>query len=322
MSGVLLPALPPAPLRVVFLGTPEFAATILHALIVGRDDVVGVFSRPDASRGRGLAQTAPPTKRLAIENGIPVHQPHTWKNGQAIDALRALQPDLAVVAAYGRLLPQAALDVPRFGCINVHASLLPRWRGADPIRRAILEGDETTGVTIMQMVLEMDAGDILHQRPQAITPDDTGDSLEENLAALGAETLGEALALWRAGRLESRAQEAERVTFAPPVQKSDGRIDWTCAAAIIERATRALAPWPCATTARAGQLLKVWRARVEEAPAARAGTVISVDRDGPLIATGEGGLRLIEVQAAGKRRMAAADWARGARVEPGEILAD
>lgn len=302
------------------MGTPPLAATVLTALLERDDQIVGVFTRPDAAKGRGMSVVAPPVKRLAIEHRIRVEQPRGWKDGTALEAFRDMKPDLAVVAAYGRLLPQAALDVPRFGCINVHASLLPRWRGADPISRSILAGDDETGVTIMQMVLAMDAGAILHQSHLAITGEDTGGELENKLAALGGQALGEALDLWREGRLTAREQDPSLVTTAPLVQKSDGRIDWTRPAADIERATRALDPWPCATTTRGETLLKVWRARVEDAATGAPGTVVSVDKQGPLVATGEGALRLLEVQAAGKKRMKAADWANGARVAAGETL--
>src|SRR5690606_33382233 len=203
------------------MGTPELAATVLRGLLDGEDRVVGVFTRPDAAQGRGLTVVAPPVKQLAESRGIPVLQPRTWKDGSAVESLRALAPDLVVVAAYGRILPQAALDVPRFGCINVHASLLPRWRGADPITRAILAGDEQTGVTIMQMVLEMDAGAILLQRTTPIRPDDTGDTLERRLADLGASALREALVEWRAGRLTATPQDPAQVTFAPLITKKD-----------------------------------------------------------------------------------------------------
>ncbi len=320
MSDSPLAPLPRAPLRVAFFGTPDLAATVFEAVLAESDEVVGLFTRPDAAKGRGMSLVAPPTKQLASKHGIAVEQPRSWKDGRALEAFRKMEPDLAIVAAYGRLLPQAALDVPRFGCINVHASLLPRWRGADPISRAILAGDEETGITIMQMVLEMDAGAILHQSRMPITAEDTGGALEQRLAVLGGETLREALGLWRDGRLAAREQNPAEVTTAPLVQKSDGRVDWTSPAADIERAARALDPWPCATTTRQGALLKLWRARVEAGHAGPAGTVLSVDRDGPVVATGRGALRLTDVQAAGKRRMSASDWARGARLEPGEVL--
>jgi len=319
------------------MGTPAFAARILEALVAGRDRVVVVFTRPDAAVGRGLRVEAPPAKRVALAHGIAVEQPATWKNGTAVARLASYAPDLVVVAAYGRLLPQSCLDLPRFGCINVHASLLPRWRGADPVSRAILAGDVVTGVTIMQMVLAMDAGAMLWQKRTAILPSDDGGILEARLAELGAEALLEALGVWREGRLEAREQDESQVTLAPLVRKEDGRIDWRHTAAEIERATRALAPWPGAFTTFAGAPLRVWRATVLSAPALAIsaepggasriappppGTVLELDRDGIVVATGEGALRLLEVQPAGKRRMPAADFARGARLAPGTRLAD
>lgn len=322
MISALLPPLPPPPLRIVFLGTPALAATVLGALLDGPDPVVGVFARPDAASGRGLKSSAPPVAELARSRSIEVHQPRSWKDGSATATLAALAPDLVVVAAYGRLLPQAALDCPRFGCINVHASLLPRWRGADPITRAILEGDAETGVTIMQMVLEMDAGPMLHRRTLPIRDDDTGESLERRLAELGGEALTEALAMWRAGRLEAREQDLAEVTFAPPLVKEHGHVSWSDPAARIERAVRGLQPWPGAVTERGGQALKLWSAETLPASpeSAAAGSVLAIDREGPRIQTGDGTLRLLEVQAAGKKRMSAADWARGARLQVGERL--
>jgi len=304
------------------MGTPELAATVLAELLAGDDAVVGVFTRPDAARGRGLNLEAPPVKQLAERHDIAVAQPRGWKDGSALAALREMNPDLVVVAAYGRLLPQAALDVPRFGCINVHASLLPRWRGADPITRALLAGDHQTGVTIMQMVLEMDAGDILLHRTTPIDDDDTGDTLEQRLAGLGATALRDALEEWRAGRLGATPQDPAAVTLAPLIAKSDGVLAWHEPAAALERAVRAFIPWPGAATSRAGTVLRVWQA--ELAPGALAGvtpgTVLTLDNRGVLVATGEGALRVVEVQAAGKKRMAAADWARGARLVAGERL--
>jgi methionyl-tRNA formyltransferase len=220
------------------------------------------------------------------------------------------------------LLPQAALDVPPFGCINMHASLLPRWRGADPITRAILAGDAESGVTIMQMVLEMDAGDMLSKRAIPIAPDDTGESLEQKLATLGAQALVDALAEWRAGRLTATPQDPASVTLAPMISKGDGVIDWQRSAAEIERAVRGYVPWPVAATSRAGAPLRVWRAALagDAPPGAVPGTVLAVDARGIVVATGAGALALSELQAAGKKRMPARDWARGARVVAGEVL--
>jgi methionyl-tRNA formyltransferase len=331
LTGTRLAPLPAAPLRLVFMGTPELAATILRGLLAGPDHVVATFTRPDAPRGRGLERTAPPVKVLAASRGIEVLQPERWRDGSAVGALRRLAPDLVVVAAYGRILPQEALDVPRFGSINVHASLLPRWRGADPITRAILAGDTETGVTIMRMVLEMDAGDVLHQRATPLHSSDTGESLEHRLAELGALALGEAIAAWRAGALCATPQDAARVTGAPLVRKADGRVDWHRPAAEIERATRAFIPWPGCFTTYANTPLKIWSAElvaVHEAPTvagvgvASPGVVIAVDSAGIVVATGAGAIRLREVQAAGKRRLPAAEFGRGARLSVGDRLGD
>jgi methionyl-tRNA formyltransferase len=306
------------------MGTPPFARAALDALLGGPDDVVAVFSRPDAARGRGLQLEAPAVKQLAAERGIPVFQPGSWKDGAATEQLRAQRPDLVVVAAYGRLLPQSALDVPCFGCINVHASLLPRWRGADPITRAILAGDAETGITIMQMVLEMDAGAILLRRATSIGADETGDRLEQRLAELGGAALTEALARWRAGELFAVEQDPAAVTVAPMVRKEDGAIDWRRPAAEIERAIRAFTPWPGCFARRGDTVLRVWRAAVappgEAGAAAAPGIVLAVDPAGILVATGDGVLRLLEVQAPGKKRLPAAEFARGARMAAGERL--
>lgn len=320
-----LDTLAAAPQRLVFFGTPQLAATVLRQLLDGPDTLVGVFTRPDARRGRGMELFSPPVKQLAVEHGIPVFQPTKWRDGEAVATLRALDADLGITAAYGRILPQEALDAPRLGCINVHASLLPRWRGADPIRRAILAGDSETGVTIMQMVLEMDAGASLWQRRLKIADDETLDSLEPKLAQLGGTTLREALERWRKGELETTEQNTALVTMASLAQKAEGRIDWHEAAVAIERRVRAFSPWPGATTLHEGKPLRLWHATVSneagtETATAAPGTVLKLDQKGMLVATGEDALRLIEIQPAGKKRMPAADWARGARLATGARL--
>ncbi|MFP6663215.1 MAG: methionyl-tRNA formyltransferase [Deltaproteobacteria bacterium] len=320
-----LATLAAAPQRLVFFGTPALAASVLGQLLRGPDTIVGVFTRPDARRGRGMELLPPPVKQLATEHGIPVFQPTQWRDGEAVAALLSLDADLGITAAYGRILPQEALDAPRMGCINVHASLLPRWRGADPIRRAILTGDPETGVTIMQMVLQMDAGASLWQRRLKIADDETLDSLEAKLAQLGGQALCEALQHWREEGLEATPQDEALITMAPLAQKADGRIDWHEAATAIERRVRAFSPWPGATTLHAGHPLRLWRTAVviepdTETSATAPGTILKLDKHGILIATGEATLRLIEIQPAGKKRMAAADWARGARLCTGGKL--
>ncbi|MDG1399441.1 MAG: methionyl-tRNA formyltransferase [Candidatus Binatia bacterium] len=316
-----LSALPAGPLRIVFLGTPDLAASVLRELRKGPDTIVGAFTKPDARKGRGLQWLAPPVKDVAEEFGIPVYQPENWRDSATLDTLRSLKPDLAITAAYGRILPQAALEIPKFGCLNVHASLLPRWRGADPIRQAILAGDAETGITIMEMVLEMDAGDALWQRKLTIADHDTLASLESRMASLGGSTLTEALKLWRAGDLRATAQDSSRVTMAPLCRKADGKIAWTDSASAIERRIRAFSPWPGATSQFAEQTLRIWQADLEETSTKAApGELIAVDKNGLLVATGTGALRLIEIQPAGKKRMLAADWARGARLTAGMRL--
>ncbi len=321
MSGFDAP-LPAPALRVVFLGTPALAATVLGGLLDGPDPVGAAFTRPDAPRGRGLAVAAPPVAELARRHGVPVHQPTSWRDGSAVATLRELAPDLLVVAAYGRILPQAALDVPRFGSINVHTSLLPRWRGADPIHRAMLAGDAETGVTIMGLVLEMDAGPILWQRATAIGARETADQLEARLAELGRTALIAALQAWRRGELVAREQDPASVTFAPMIGRADGRLDFTRPARELERTLRALTPWPGASATIRSTPLRLWSAEVVAASAAPSapGEVLSVESAGVRIATGDEILLLREVQAPGKRKMSAADWARGFRLATGEIF--
>ncbi len=322
MSGFAAP-LPAPPLRIVFLGTPELAATVLGGLLDGPDSIVAAFTRPDAPRGRGLALTAPPVAELARRHGVPVHQPASWRDGSASATLRELAPDLLVVAAYGRILPQAALDVPRFGSINVHTSLLPRWRGADPIRRAMLAGDAETGVTIMGLVLEMDAGPVLCQRATAIGAQETADQLEARLAELGRTTLSEALQAWRRGDIVAQEQDPAAVTFAPMIGRADGQLDFRRPARELERTLRALSPWPGASATIRGTPLRLWSAEIDDAGVATAapGEVLAVESAGIRIATGDGTLLLREVQAPGKRKMSAADWARGFRLAAGESFA-
>ena len=264
---------------------------------------------------------APPVKELAEQQGIPVAQPEHWRDGQALAQLKDWQPDLVITAAYGKILPQAALEIPKLGCINVHASLLPRWRGADPIRRAILAGDPETGITIMEMVLEMDAGDILWQKRLALDPDETLQSLENRLAELGGATLSEALKKWRAGQISAVPQDPKQVTMAPMSRKADGKMLWTETAEALERRVRAFSPWPGAVTSFGAQPLRLWAVRIADpqAPAAP-GEILAIEKTGFSVGTGHGSLSILEVQPAGKKRMPAADWARGARLQPGEKL--
>ena len=301
------------------MGTPAFACPILEALLARADPVVGVVCQPDRPRGRGLGVSAPAVKRLAEANRLPVLQPERLRDAAFQDALRALAPDLVVVAAYGKILPRAVLDLPPRGCINVHASLLPRHRGAAPIAWSILAGDTVTGVTIMAMNEEMDAGDILLQRETPIAPDDTGGTLGERLARLGAAAIGEAIDGLQAGTLRPVPQPAAGVTFAPRIEREHCRLDWRRTAIELERQVRALAPSPSAFTTLGGKLLKVHRAALATGTGP-AGQVVAAGPDGLVVAAGTGALRLLEVQLEGRRRLSAAEFLIGHRLAPGTCL--
>jgi len=301
------------------MGTPAFACPILEALLARADPVVGVVCQPDRPRGRGLEVAAPEVKRLAEVRGLPVLQPERLRDPAFQDALGALAPDLAVVAAYGKILPRAILDLPPRGCINVHASLLPRHRGAAPIPWSIMAGDAETGVTIMAMNEEMDAGDILLQRATPIAPDDTGGTLAERLARLGAEAIGEAIDGLKAGALPQRPQPAAGVTFAPRIEREHCRLDWRRAAVELERQVRALAPAPSAFTTLDGKRMKVHRA-ARASGDGPPGLVLAAGPDGLLVAAGDGALRLVEMQLEGRRRLSAAEFLAGHRLAPGTCL--
>ena len=306
------------------MGTPRFAGPILEALLGRADPVVGVVCQPDRPRGRGLLTAPPAIKEIAIARGLPVLQPERLRDASFASALRALAPDLIVVAAYGKILPPAILAIPPRGCLNVHASLLPRHRGAAPIPRAILAGDTVTGVTVMVMNEEMDAGDILLRRETPIAADDTGGTLADRLAHLGAGAIGEALDGLAGGTLRAIPQPADEATFAPRIERDQCRLEWQRPAVELERQVRALAPDPSAFTQLAGRVLKVHRAAVErELPSeAPTGQIIRAGPDGILVTTGAGGLRLLEVQLEGRRRLSADRFLAGHRLPPGTCLGE
>ncbi len=303
--------------RVVFMGTPEFAVPSLEALIAAGYDVVGVLTKPDQPAGRGQRLEESPVKRVAQKHGLSVYQPATLRSAEAQAALAALAPDVIVVAAYGLILPQAVLDLPRFGCVNVHGSLLPRHRGAAPVAAAILAGDAQTGVTIMLMDAGLDTGPILSSAAIPLAPDETTGSLTRKLADLGAGLLVETLPRWLAGEITPQPQPATGATFAPRISKEDGEIRWSEPAWLIERRVRAYQPWPGAYTIWNGQLLKVLRAQVEsggaEARGQPVGTVIAGPAGRAGVVTGEGVLWLQEVQLAGKRSLPISAFVAGAR---------
>jgi methionyl-tRNA formyltransferase len=314
-----MPTASPAPWRIIFMGTPAFACPSLAALLAGSDPVVGVVCQPDRPRGRGLAVAAPAVKALALEHGLPVLQPTKVRTPEFLDELRTLAPDLVVVAAYGRILPRAVLDLPPHGCINVHASVLPRHRGAAPIQHAILAGDAETGVTIMAMSEEMDAGDVLLVRRTPIEAGDTGGTLGDRLAVLGAAALRDAIAGLKDGRVRPVPQPSDGITFAPRIEREHARLDWTRPATALERAVRAFAPEPAAFTTLDGATLKVFAAAVEPG-AGDPGTVLESGPRGLAVATGERALALREVQLQGRRRMPIEAFLAGRRVAPGSRL--
>jgi methionyl-tRNA formyltransferase len=309
-----------ANLRIVFFGTPAFAVPLLRALLAGPDEVVAVVCQPDKPAGRGQQTTAPPVKVAAQEAGVPVLQPQKLRTPDFAAALQAYSPDLAVVAAYGKILPKAVLDVPRYGCINVHASLLPKYRGAAPIQWAILRGETETGITIMQMNEQMDAGDILLQQSTAIGDDETYGELQARLADFGAGVLLEALHRLRAGMLAARPQDPAAVTLAPTISKEDGRIDWARPAVGIARMVRAFNPWPSAYTQLGGALLKIHRAQATAAPAAAPAGTVTTAGAGIAVATADGTLVITELQLAGRKRLTAAEFCRGGHVHAGMRL--
>lgn len=303
-------------LNIAFAGTPLFAVAALDALLSSRHRVVGVLTQPDRPAGRGQQLRASPVKLLAARHGLPVAQPQTLKTPEGREPLRQWNPDLLVVVAYGLILPAAALELPRLGCINIHGSLLPRWRGAAPIQRAILAGDAETGVSIMQLDAGLDTGPVFLERRLPIGLHDTAGDLHDALAGLGAAALLEALDGIAAGSLEAVPQSEQGATYAPKLEKSEARIDWHASATHIDRQVRAFNPWPIAETRFAGEALRVLRASVAE-PAgntAPPGTVLGIADDGLRVACGEGVLAVRELQRAGKRPVAARDFANAVRL--------
>lgn len=299
-------------MRIVFAGTPEFAVPSLRAAAT-RAEVVAVYTQPDRPAGRGRGLVASPVKQAAMEMGVEVRQPASFREPGAVEALRALQPDLVVVVAYGLILPQAVLDIPAEGCWNVHASLLPRWRGAAPIQRAIQAGDAETGVCLMQMERGLDTGPVLLEQRTAIAPDETGGQLHDRLAEMGAWVLADGLGLLRAGIAPvPKPQPAEGVTYAHKLDKAEARLDWARPATELANTVRAFNPWPVAEATLAGERVRIHQAvALDQEHAAGPGTVLAAGRDGIDIACGAGALRLQLVQRDGGRPLAAADYLNG-----------
>lgn len=309
-------------LKVAFAGTPDFAAIALKGIMESAHTVVAVLTQPDRPAGRGQKLRVSPVKTLAAAQGIPILQPVTLKDEAALAAVQAIQADVMVVAAYGLLLPDGVLAAPRLGCINIHASLLPRWRGAAPVQRAIFAGDMQTGITIMQMDAGLDTGPVLSMSPCNIDSTETGGSLHDKLAALGSQAIVRALNDLEAGTLTPRAQLATGVTYAAKLTKKEAQIEWTQSSFQIDRLVRAFNPWPTARTVWRGDPFLVWRMHaIAEQSAAAPGTVVAIHREGIDVACAQGQARLQEIQLPGGKRMSAADFLNSRQLEVGERFA-
>ncbi|GBO86776.1 methionyl-tRNA formyltransferase [Marinobacter salsuginis] len=310
-------------MRLVFAGTPDFAATALKALIAAGHTIVGVYSQPDRPAGRGRKLQPSPVKQVALDHEIPVFQPETLKTAEAQKQLADLKPDVMIIAAYGLILPKAVLDIPTHGCLNIHASLLPRWRGAAPIQRAIAAGDAETGITIMQMDEGLDTGAMLLKSLTAIDTSDTGGSLHDRLAELGGKAIIEALELLKKGELTGEPQNDDLACYASKLSKTEGHIDWATDATAIERLVRAFNPWPGTYTDLGDQRIRIHEARALVTDSdAFPGTVVHRDRDGIDIACGNGTLRITRLQLPGSRAQSVNDLINGGKelLMPGQEL--
>ncbi|MBM7062665.1 methionyl-tRNA formyltransferase [Pseudomonas sp. UL073] len=309
------------PLRIVFAGTPDFAAEHLKALLASRHQIVAVYTQPDRPAGRGQKLAPSPVKQLAAAHDIPVHQPASLRNAEAQAELAALQPDLLVVVAYGLILPQVVLDIPRLGCINSHASLLPRWRGAAPIQRAVEAGDAESGVTVMQMEAGLDTGPMLLKVHTPIAASDTGGSLHDRLAELGPPAVLQAIDGLAAGNLVGEVQDDAQATYAHKLSKDEGRLDWQLPAAELERRIRAFSPWPGTHSLLGGEPLKVLAATLGEG-SGQPGQILAASKDGLTVACGAGSLRLTRLQLPGGKPLAFADLFNSRREQfaPGLVL--
>ncbi len=311
-------------MKIVYMGTPDFAVAPLEAILKAGHEVTAVVTQPDRQKGRGREVQYSPVKECALSYGIPVLQPLKIKEKDAVEELRKYPADIFVVAAFGQLLSEEILNMPRFGCINIHASLLPAYRGAAPIQWCVINGEEKTGVTIMQMAKGMDTGDILLQKEVVLDEKETGGSLFDRLMETGAELIVEALPKIEAGELIPVVQKEELATYAGKITKDMGNIDFAKSAVTIERLIRGLNPWPSAFTHYKGKILKIWEADVvsecvnAENPVP--GTVIAMDKESFTLATGEGALRIRSLQPEGKKRMSCAEFMRGYEVKVGEAL--
>ncbi|MDP3482081.1 MAG: methionyl-tRNA formyltransferase [Sulfuricella sp.] len=305
-------------MRLIFAGTPEFAAAALAALIEAGHDIALVLTQPDRPAGRGMRLTPSPVKQLALQRGLSVQQPAALKDAEIQAQLAAVNADAMIVAAYGLLLPPAVLTIPRFGCLNIHASLLPRWRGAAPIQRAILAGDPETGITIMQMDSGLDTGGMLLRAALPITDHDTAQTLHDKLAVLGASSIVSALQQMDLGTLQAQPQDDSAATYAAKLSKVEGMIDWHKSAAELARAVRAYNPFPVAQAQLGAETWRIWQAQVAQRSEGSPGEILQADKDGILVRCGEGALLLKEIQKAGGKRLPVSSFLAGNPVKPGD----
>ena len=301
-------------MRVVFMGTPDIAATCLKRILADGFEVVGVYTQPDRPKGRGMKLTASPVKEVALSAGIPVFQPETFREEETVQALRDLKPDICAVVAYGRILPQKVLDIPTFGCINIHASILPQYRGSAPYQWAVLDGQKETGVTAMYLVREMDAGDMIEVSKTPIGENETAGELLDRLAELGAALLSRTLSRFTQGPVPATPQDESQVSYAPMLEKTMCPIDWTKTAQQVHDHVRGLQPWPVATMELKGQPFKVHETRIVPG-SGKPGEILGLTKTGLVIACGRGAVEIRVLQAQGGKRMAAPDYFRGHPLE-------
>ena len=314
-------------MRAIFMGTPEIAATVLNHVLQSKHEIVAVVTQPDKPKGRSQGKLAfPPVKEVALEHNIPVFQPQKVKEEAFLEEIKQLNPDIILVVAYGKLLPKTILELPRFGCINVHASLLPKYRGASPIQWAVLNGDEKSGVTIMHMAEGLDTGDMILKQEVELSKEETAGSLHDKLAQIGGPLLVSAMDAIETGRAPRIAQKEEEASYVKVLDKAIGNLNFSRPAIELERFVRGLNPWPTAYTKLNGKMLKIWKAKVVENTLSKEqrqqqfGTIVTIEKDSFGILTGEGILIVKELQLEGKRRMTVEEFLRGASLELGTVL--
>lgn len=308
-------------MRVVFMGTPDFSVPTLEKIIEAGHEVIGVVTQPDKAKGRGKKVLFPPVKEMALAHDLPVYQPRRARDPEFIEEMKALNPDVMVVVAFGQILPKAILDIPKYGCINVHASLLPKYRGAAPIQWAVIRGEKVSGVTTMQMDVGLDTGDMLLKKEVLLDEEETGGSLHDKLSTLGGDLLIETLKKIEAGDIHPEKQDDSQAgEYARMLDKNLGRIDFSMPAVEIERLIRGLNPWPSAFTSYNGKTMKLWKAKADNCGQGVPGQVIHVDKNSFTVQTGQGTLQILELQMEGKKRMDAGAFLRGCPLETGTML--